>query len=311
MDRPLRLNIDRPPGARAAPRLRVLASGSAGNCTVLRAGGHTVLIDAGLSPRRTAELLAECGLTPEDVDAILLTHLDSDHFHSGWVRALPERVRVFVHEAHEREAFVRGLSGRRRSLFQGFVAVGEGLCARATLTHHDELGTAAFRLSFGCGAELGFATDLGRTTDRLVEHLRGVDVLAVESNYCPRMQAGSDRPWFLKRRVMGGRGHLSNEECLRLIGDVGPRSHVVLLHLSRQCNDPTLVARLHAQKPYRVTITSQHAPTEWIEVRATSGAPPCAAPPARPLIATTLFDHLLPARGRDSRTGGAEAEAAG
>jgi phosphoribosyl 1,2-cyclic phosphodiesterase len=304
MDRPLRLNSVADSALPGGARLRVLASGS------------TVLIDAGLSPRRTGELLGESGLAITSVDAIVLTHLDSDHFHGGWVRAMPERVRVFIHAAHEREAFVRGISGQRRRLFEQSLAIGDGLCAKATLTHHDELGTAAFRFTFGCGAELGFATDLGRTTNGLVEHLRGVDVLAVESNYCPRLQADSDRPWFLKRRVMGGRGHLSNEECVRLVAEIGPRSEVVLLHLSRQCNDPTLVARLHAQKPYRVTITSQHAPTAWIEVRAGARSRPAVGP--RPVIPATLFDHLVHAHGwdsratsRDSRASGSGAEAAG
>jgi phosphoribosyl 1,2-cyclic phosphodiesterase len=293
MERP---TIFKPVSSASAARFRVLASGSSGNCSVVRAGGAMMLIDAGLSPRRTKRLLAESGLTLDDLDAIILTHLDSDHLHGGWVRALPERTRVFVHACHERAAFLCGVRRENRRLFESSLDVCDGVGITAKLTHHDELGTAAFRFSFEGGGELGFATDLGRTTDGLVEHLRAVDVLAIESNYCPRMQVDSDRPWFLKRRVMGGRGHLSNQECASLVAEVGPRSHVVLLHLSRQCNDPSLVARLHAQRPYRVTITSQFAPTPWIEIAA-SGGGERAAPAQRPIVMGSLFDHIFEREG--------------
>lgn len=284
MDRP------RPPTTSVdAPRLRVLASGSSGNCSVLRTGRTTILIDAGISPKRTRLGLAECGLDLEDVDALLLTHLDADHYDQGWNRALPERVPVFVHATHARAAASRGIQRDRRRTFDGVLDLSDELSAAATLTNHDDLGTAAFRFRCEGGGDLGFATDLGRATDGLVDLLRGVDVLAVESNYCPKMQVASDRPWFLKQRVMGGRGHLSNEDCVSLVADVGPRSHVVLLHLSRQCNDPTLVARLHARQHYRLTISSQTRPTPWITIEAGAGAP---ARVPRPVVTGSLFDHL-------------------
>lgn len=282
--------------APSTARVRVLASGSAGNCTIVRAGRATILIDAGLSPRRTRRHLGESGLDLGDVDALILTHLDSDHFHPGWAGALPGRVRVYVHASHERAAHARGVPRESRRPFEHRLEPAEGVRVEALLTDHDALGTAAFRFRFECGGEMGFATDLGRSSDRLVEHLRGVDVLAIESNYCPRMQADSDRPWFLKRRVMGGRGHLSNQECASLVSEVAPRAHVILLHLSRQCNDPRLVARLHERRGYGVTITSQHEPTAWIEVsRAVDAGGPA---PRTPLMFASLFGHLEPSPAR-------------
>jgi hypothetical protein len=82
-----------------------------------------------------------------------------------------------------------------------------GVHARAHIAPHDELGSASFRFVVATGGKprhLGWATDVGRPTDDLAKHLAGVDVLAIESNYCPVMERESDRPEFLKRRVMGG-----------------------------------------------------------------------------------------------------------
>ncbi len=276
------------------PSLCVLASGSSGNCSVLRTKESTILIDAGLSPRRTRLLLDGLGLGVEDLDGVVLTHLDSDHFHSGWARALPQSVPVHVHRTHIRQARSRGLAARACVGFGEAADVAPDYRVLVALSAHDQLGTAAFRFQFPTGASLGFATDLGSVSDTLVEHLGGVDVLAIESNYCPRMQVESDRPEFLKQRVMGGSGHLSNQECARLVAEIGPREHVVLLHLSRQCNDPTLAARLHARQPYRLTVSSQTEPTPWIEIES---APRPSPEPARAIVRGSLFDTIGPRAG--------------
>lgn len=259
----------------------VLASGSGGNCTALahRSGGQrrVVLMDAGLSPRRTRRLMAEVGLGLDNVGAVLLTHLDSDHWRREWISALPETVEVWVHRRHWEAGRQWGLLPPRARAFDGRFEILDGLIVDPLLLAHDSLGVAAFRLE-GERASLGFATDVGQVTDQLVGHLQGVDVLAIESNYCRRMQLESSRPWFLKRRIMGGRGHLSNDEAARAISRIAPRRHVVLLHLSRQCNRPDLVHALHSGAGYGLTITDQFVPTGWIPVG--SPAPRSEAIPA-------------------------------
>src|SRR5207237_1874511 len=116
----------------------------------------------------------------------------------------------------------------------------------------------------GDAAALGFVTDLGHMPGTLIDHLRAVDVLAIESNYCPRLQQSSGRPWFLKRRITGGRGHLSNEQCAAAVSEIRPRSHVVLLHLSRECNHPSLAAGAHDGAPYALTLSHHERPTPWV-----------------------------------------------
>lgn len=269
--------------------LCVLASGSAGNCSVLATARDGVmrlcLIDLGLSPRRTVRLLHGVGLRMDQVDDVILTHLDADHFYPGWLRVLPRHTTLRLHRRHAGAAGLSGLFGPRPEVFEGEFALRDGMVVRSILAAHDVKGVAALR--FGAGGaggsdewSLGFATDIGRADARLVEHLRGVDVLAIESNYCPRMQEASDRPPFLKQRIMGGSGHLSNQQAVEAIGRIGPRRHVVLLHLSRQCNDPELVAQKHRGAAYELTIASQHEATAWIRIA--GAAPSHTRPVVRP-----------------------------
>lgn len=247
----------------------VLASGSSGNCTVLRVLSQTgrpertALIDAGLSPTRTRRLLADRGITLGEIDDIVLTHLDADHFHPGWRRVRDCRATLRLHRSHLGKADRRGLLLGRNDPFTGPFEIGPARVDPIMMSH-DHLGVAAFRIETPGGNTLGFATDLGRTTRDLVDHLAGVGVLAIESNYCPVMQAESDRPEFLKRRITGGAGHLSNDECAGAVRAIAPASTAVLLHLSRQCNTPALAARAHAGAPYDLIVSSQADPTGWV-----------------------------------------------
>lgn len=274
--------------------LCVLASGSSGNCSalVIQRGSvqRVCLIDLGLSPRRTFKLLEERGLRPDQVDNAIVTHLDTDHFCPTWLgrSGLPRHARLRMHERHAkrlgnrdsrigtREAEEPGLSDARLLPFSSDFQIDDGVRVHPILMSHDQEGVAAFRIDLDNGdghtASLGFCTDLGHVTADLVDHLcdprtqRSVDVLAIESNYCPKMQMESDRPVQLKRRIMGGSGHLSNQEALEAVQAIRPSEHVVLLHLSRQCNSPALVADMHAGADYALTITSQFEPSRWVSV---------------------------------------------
>jgi hypothetical protein len=283
------------------PGLCVLASGSSGNCAAVWVGGdddstsgggstglrdsleahrRLVLIDLGLSPRRTRARLEGIGLALERTGSVLITHLDHDHCHPGWCGErpkLPMGCEVFVPRRSRDRAKAMNLNAGRFHAFDGPFRTRIGLEASPILMGHDHHGCAAFRLTTArerawarangrgsAGTGIGYATDLGRATPALIAHLREVSVLAIESNYCPTLQLASDRSEALKRRIMGGRGHLSNEECLEAIHAIEPRDHVVLLHLSQECNCPHLVASLHAGADYPLTISTQDEPTRWV-----------------------------------------------
>ncbi|MDX2146116.1 MAG: MBL fold metallo-hydrolase [Planctomycetota bacterium] len=261
-----------PPGLEGAceARLCVLASSSGGNCSVLacKVGASTrvCLIDAGLSPGLTLRTLKRMELSHLTLDAVLLTHLDHDHYHDGWRSKWPRNATLRLHRSHVGRAERAGTIAPRTIPFDGPFELWPGVRCEPVMMAHDSLGVAAFRIQFSDGSTLGFATDLGRAPRELIEHLRGVDVLAIESNYCPKLQAASSRPDSVKRRITGGAGHLSNEQALAAIEAIQPREHVVLLHLSRECNHPDVVSALHAGADYALTIAHARTPTRWIRV---------------------------------------------
>ncbi|MBS0187016.1 MAG: MBL fold metallo-hydrolase [Planctomycetes bacterium] len=271
-------------------RLCVLASGSSGNCSVLvaegPAGRHVWLIDAGLSLRRTRKLLQTVGLDESDLRGILLTHLDDDHANAAAIDGFGNSVPVFVHRRHLRRAEREGRLFRRTEVLHERLPLAAGCTVEVELAQHDTDGSAVLRFTLereDARCELGYATDIGHPTQELIAHLRGVDVLAIESNYCPHMQESADRPAIVKSRVTGGRGHLSNQQCRRMTAAIAPRAHVVLLHLSRQCNTPELAAREHHGAGYELSLSSQFEPTGWI----TASVQPRAA---RVAVGATLFD---------------------
>src|SRR5438046_7166842 len=263
----------------------ILASGSSGNCSVLRTPNGVVLIDAGVGPRTFAKRADGTGLSLHDVRAICLTHLDSDHFSFRWLRTIiarqirvlcdarrvtelmscvygePELIRAF-------EALVVPFDGHR------FAPI-EGIHFYSMPLAHDRMGSHGFLID-GFGVRVGYATDLGRVPQRLIDRFCDLDILAIESNYDPEMQINSSRPWFLKNRIMGGSGHLSNAQALQAIRMILDRceargvrmpAHIVLLHRSRECNCPKLLRKLFCDDPRiakRLTLSEQFERTEWL-----------------------------------------------
>jgi phosphoribosyl 1,2-cyclic phosphodiesterase len=258
----------------------VLGSGSSGNSTVvvLEQEGRTrlVLIDAGLSPRDTANRMHAVGLSIDSIERVILTHLDQDHFNPGWAKVLQRRgLPVHVHHRHVAATVRSGVAVRLLSIFDDGFDI-EGIEVRTCRLPHDELGAIAYRIDHQ-GARLGHATDLGRVTDDLLDLFHELDALSLESNYCPVLQRCAPRPEFLKLRIMGGQGHLSNRQSLDAVRTIAARSslqHIALLHLSRQCNTPDRVRELYRREAPelldRVTITEPRCPTRLLRVSSRS-----------------------------------------
>lgn len=264
--------------------LCVLASGSSGNCAVVRTPAGLLMIDAGIGPRAAAKRLAGSGVSLADLRAICLTHLDRDHFTPNWINTIVKLgLRVYCHArrvaelvrcAADADGFAPLVQAFDHRPFQPLDALDVHPIAFA----HDEQGSHGFLLD-GFGHRLGYATDLGRVPAELADRFLGVDILALESNYDPKMQLASPRPFFLKQRIMGGSGHLSNQQALdavRLIlnkceqaGRPLP-SHIALLHRSRQCNCPTIVRKLFSgdkRIAARLTLCEQSERTDWLRPR--------------------------------------------
>jgi phosphoribosyl 1,2-cyclic phosphodiesterase len=260
--------------------LCVLASGSSGNCSVIRTPSGVMLIDAGIGPRVVPQRLRGTGVSVSDISAVCLTHLDRDHFSPTWINTFV-RNDVAVHCHADRVAALLAcehgdlLAPLLRPFDREPFEPLPGLLARPIALAHDEEGSHGFVLA-GHGCRVGYATDLGHVPEHLIAKFQSLDLLALESNYDPRMQRESPRPWFLKQRIMGGRGHLSNDQALAAVRRVLDRaqstaaplpSHIVLLHRSRQCNCPTLLRKLFTNDPRiapRLVLSEQFERTDWL-----------------------------------------------
>lgn len=267
-----------------ALELCVLASGSSGNASVLRTPAGCVLIDAGIGPRTMSRRLDGTGCTLGDLRGVVLTHLDSDHLAAGWLNAARKlNLRFFCHRdvrphllarlGPEATALVRTFDGRAFAPLPGLTVTPIALA-------HDVAGSHGFVFD-GFGHRLGYASDLGRVPPALLDAFGELDLLCLEANYDPQLQRNSSRPQFLKRRIMGGTGHLSNQQAFEAVGAILNRSrrlpaHVVLLHRSRQCNCPALLRELFERdvriRP-RLTLCEQHSRTDWLRPRPLPPAP--------------------------------------
>lgn len=239
-------------------RFNVLASGSLGNCAILRAGGAGagLLIDLGLGPRALAARLAVAGLDWSRVGAALLTHTHGDHLNPNLLPALAKhRVPLLVHAEHlpqlPETADELQTLGLLRVYDDAPFLTPNGHRVEPVRMSHDAGATFGFRIEAKSrarerAAAVGFVTDTGSWTPGMVEAFADVDLMAVEFNHDVELQRNSGRPWPLIQRVLGDRGHLSNDQGAELLAAVAARSHagaprrVVLLHLSQQCNTEQL-----------------------------------------------------------------------
>ena len=229
----------------------VLASGSSGNCTLVRSDDTAILVDAGLSGRETARRLESVGVSLDQVQAVCLSHEHNDH--TAGVSVLHRRhgIALFANsstiEALNRD---NGTSALRWSVFQtGSPFVVGSLRIEPFSVPHDASDPVGFIVSHGA-MRIGVVTDMGSVTHLIRERLRPCRAIVLEANHDVEMLQGSDRPWSLKQRILGRQGHLSNEHAADLIADIaGPGlEQIFLAHLSAECNRADLALKTTVQR---------------------------------------------------------------
>ncbi len=242
-----------------AVSVSLLASGSRANCALVASSTTRILVDAGLSCRETFKRLRALGERPEELSAILITHEHSDHVAGLQRLAAKLNVPVFLTEPTHREwgRAVRDEEGKVPELpkLERFASgrsfqVGDIAVTPFTIPHDaaDPVGFT-FRVE---GVKIGFATDLGYMPVSVRDHLRGCEVLVLESNHDLEMLRSGPYPWSVKQRVMSRVGHLSNDALAEFFSNDydGGAAYVVLAHLSEQNNHPE-IARAAAEQALR------------------------------------------------------------
>jgi phosphoribosyl 1,2-cyclic phosphodiesterase len=224
----------------------MLGSGSAGNSALVSTDHCRILIDGGLSARQLVVRLALCGVTPEQLDGVLLTHEHGDHVYGLEVLCRKFQIPIYCNSLTA-EAIRYGsdsLGGHRN--WRLFRTGSEfSICDITIQTFpvpHDAVDPVGFAFHAGSGG-LGYITDLGCATKMLVERLRRVQTLVIETNHDEKLlQNDPQRPWPVKQRIQSRHGHLSNTAAAAVLEQLlpGKIERVVLGHLSRDCNTPAL-----------------------------------------------------------------------
>ena len=225
-------------------KFKSLGSGSTGNATVVEAMGLMplrVLVDCGLGIKQLLSRLGQAGLQAEDISAVFITHEHGDHIGCARSLALRYRIPVWMSSGTHAAIGAPDFDGMLRTARDGKTIDLGGLQLTPFTVPHDAREPMQFICTDG-SAKLGILTDLGHATAHVLAHLQGCDAMLLECNHDTDLLEQSVYPSFLKRRVGGDFGHLSNAaaaDIARAVMHSGFK-HLVAGHLSQQNNRPEL-----------------------------------------------------------------------
>ncbi len=234
-------------------KFSILSSGSRGNACYIETGNAGILVDAGLSGIEIERRLASVGGSPENLDAIVVTHEHSDHIKGVGVLARRFNLPVYANSQTLKQG--EKSLGKLPSVIS--IQTGETFKIKhlslETFTKcHDAVDPMGLVVSSN-GARIGLITDMGKSTRLAEDRLKACTALIMEFNYDPTMLSEGPYPLYLKRRIHSSEGHLSNEQAGKLLETVshGDLKWVALAHISETNNDPDKA--LHAAE----TVLSQ------------------------------------------------------
>lgn len=226
----------------AQMRLSTVASGSSGNCIYVGSEQTHILVDAGISKKRTEIGLMANDIDLKDISAILITHEHIDHINGLGVISRKYEIPIYATgKTIEEIKNNKKLGAIPEDLYveireDEHFSVGDlDICPFAI--SHDAVQPVAYRVNCGDKA-VAVATDMGKYNDYIISNLEKLDALVIEANHDVRMLLAGIYPYYLKQRILGDRGHLSNEMSGRLINAIlhDGLKHILLGHLSKENN---------------------------------------------------------------------------
>ncbi len=233
-------------GEQKEMRLCSIASGSSGNCIYVGSETTHLLVDVGISGKRTEEGLHDLDISGSDLDGILITHEHADHISGLGVLSRKYGIPIYATPGTIEAMWNIGSLGNIDTSLFHEVHEDEKLTIKDLTINpmkisHDAAQPVAYRIAYG-DKRVGICTDLGVYNDYTVECLKGMDVLLIEANHDVNMLQVGPYPYYLKQRILGDRGHLSNENSGRLLSRVlhDHLQTILLGHLSQENNMPEL-----------------------------------------------------------------------
>ena len=223
-------------------RMCSIASGSSGNCIYVGSDHTHLLVDTGISRKRIEEGLKKLEIKGEAIDGVLITHEHSDH-----IQGLGVLSRKYELPIYATKGTIEGISGSTSlgkmpdGLFHTIRAdepfrLGD-IEVKPFAISHDACEPTGYRFECG-GRSAAVATDLGKYDEYTVSNLTGLDAVLLEANHDIHMLEVGGYPYYLKQRILGDKGHLSNELSGRLLCDIlhDNLKHIILGHLSKENN---------------------------------------------------------------------------
>lgn len=260
-----------------ALRFAILGSGSAGNgliveVTAQRLATRTatrILVDCGFTVRETERRLARLELTPQDIDAIVVTHEHDDHVGGAFKFARRHAIPIWSTAGTLRGCQTYLDVTAQIHLFSSHTSfsIGEVLL-QPYIVPHDAHEPTQFVFSDGQHS-LGLLTDAGKSTTHILASLKKVNALVLECNHDIDMLVNSNYPYSLKQRIKGEYGHLSNQDAAEILSSLecNALQHVVAAHLSQSNNTPECARLTLAQvlgvKPQEIDVACQYSGLDW------------------------------------------------
>ncbi len=246
-----------------------LNSGSNGNCYYVGNQREAVLVDAGISCRETEKRMLRLGLDIKKVKAIFVSHEHTDHIKGVEVLSKKFNLPVYISNATLKSSRLN-IKPELAQIFQSYnpITVGE-LLIKPFPKLHDASDPFSFTVSFN-NINIAVLTDIGAACEHVISNFKNCHAAFLEANYDEEMLQSGPYPFYLKKRISGGQGHLSNAQSLEIFIKHKPEfmSHVILSHLSRENNSPQLVEKLflkHAQG-VKVVVASRDYETQVFKI---------------------------------------------
>ncbi|MEO7309532.1 MAG: MBL fold metallo-hydrolase [Chitinophagaceae bacterium] len=246
-----------------------LNSGSNGNCYYVGNHNEAILVDAGISCRETETRMDRLGLSMLKVKAIFISHEHTDHIKGLEILSKKYQLPVYITEATRRQGRLK-LDMQLANIFSAKAPVTIGaLAITAFAKMHDAADPYSFTVTCN-GITVGVFTDIGTPCKHLVYHFKQCHAAFLEANYDDEMLDNGSYPYFLKKRITDGNGHLSNKQALELFLTHKPPflSHLILSHLSKNNNCPVLVKDLFEQNAngVQIVVASRDQETELYQI---------------------------------------------